>query len=157
MEPTLKQIKEFNSSTIDQELAAEICALVGNDKLWKSQRVKDAGFEITDEFIGKSPDGRGKQFSKQWNDPTYSDAGFVRSPSGCSIKINYSKTDRMFRIFDDGHAMLFSHIKPGDIIGRSLEKGNEYAKELRTYSDTANAIKLVGLYIKHGFYTIENI
>lgn len=157
---SLIRIKEFKTGNITQEQAAELCALVGLNRLWKSKDIVEQGFEIEDCWYGKGERGT-MSFSSSWKNPNYNVEGFVRVHDGVIIKINNKVS---LRIMSDGRAIMYTRYEKGDIKAyysgnslRGIPPSTEYFENDETFHEyPCSAIQLVELYIKFGFYTIIN-
>lgn len=150
-------LKPFTSENITQDMAAELFALVGLQKMWKSPDVRAKGYIIKDEWWGKDINGNGGSFSSKWYDPNYTEDKCIRTHNGVSITLGY-ELDRegkhMLRIWEDGRAIMYSSHKKGDV--KSWSNGEyEYYNKYTSYHEYAcSAVKLMQFYLDNGFYTV---
>lgn len=149
MKTLIKQIKEFKSENITQEFAAELSALL----VWNHYRdneYKSRGFTVKDaEPIGVLKNGGGS--CSPWRE---SDSDrYIKTHNGVEITTCLNDT---VRIFPDGNA--FGRWRESDnaeyeYISRSRIDGTE--RKLYNPVGLSNQVKIVQLYIDHGFFSIE--
>ncbi len=144
----LKQIKEFNQSTVTQDFAAEMFALcVWNH--YRDEKYKSKGFRIA----AGTPIGVMKGGSKSpWEDED-AKRGFIKTATGVKM---YSALEDMVRIYQDGHVMAHwreNSYSEYDHITRNKETGEEMPS-FKAIPITQFP-EIIQLYLDHGFFTIE--
>lgn len=155
----LKRIKEFNSETIDQDTAAEMCAILGLDSVFKSEQSREEGYTITNQWYGVSGKSCSQHADFLWDDPNYVDPHgvFERAHHGVTIRMNRVK-GRDMRIYPDGRASCYiiydehSDWEHWAICTRDGHKHQDSGRFEYPYSP----IKWVQLLIDRGFYTLTN-
>lgn len=156
----LKKVKEFNSDSITQDIAAELFALIGLQSYWKKAEVKDKGYTIKDLWHGVLPNGAGSSMSSDWEVPGYTDGIHLREHNGVEIKMNWEigKEGKHYLIIDkNGRGIVYIYHRPSElksIIGSEVKIYEDFT----SYTEyPCNPIKLVNFYFEHGFYTVEEV
>ena len=137
----LKQVKEINSKTITQEVAAELCSILG---LWNHY----TDSKYCDKFTIKDKD----KTEYTWTNNVKS---LITSPDGVSI-VN-SETSHKFRIWSDGMATCYNNRKDDsewEHIVRNKKTGHERV-ETQTLEYHAHQIQYVDKLLELGFFKFD--
>ena len=157
----LKQIKDFTSETITQELAAQLFAIVGLQKAFNKEKYKGT-FTVEEEWKGRALNHNGGTYSDDWKDPNYTREGYERVRDGVTITCSEVPSHKC-RIWSNGRGQMYIFHKKGEIrshytgdSSRGIPPKTEYYEEFTSYHEySSDPIQLIQLYINNGFYTIE--
>ena len=144
----LIQIKEFNTETVTQEIAAEIGAILcwnhlNEDEYRKQVIIENAG------PIGRAKDGNGSihPWDEARKELYFKEEDGVEIQNPCSTRI---------RIFKNGHAIgayTANKYSEYDYLSRNRKTGKERLVDREV--GHGNQLRLVQLYIDFGFFKVQ--